>query len=134
MTKKPPKTAEKTAESRNIRFPGTRSVCSSVAILSAGVLRGLTVWPEVIEQLRTRDAALSSFLGQARAARTADGTVILRVPNPFLISMLDRPNNRDLLLSAIAAQADFPPTGLKFEVVKAADNAPDDDIFTAIEG
>jgi hypothetical protein len=100
---------------------------------SAAALRGLNVWPEVIEQLRSRDAALSSFLGQARAAQSADGTVILRVPNPFLISMLDRPNNRDLLISAIAAQADTPPTGLKFEVVKAADNAPDDEIFTAIE-
>ena len=97
-------------------------------------LRGLTVWPEVIEQLRTRDAALSSFLQHARAAQSTDGTVILRVPNAFLISMLDRPNNRDLLLSAIAAQSDTPPTGLKFEVAAAANNAPDDEIFTAIEG
>ena len=125
-----PPTIDESAATREDDAPAVNAPLEA----SAGVLRGLTIWPEVIEQLRTRDAALSSFLGQARAARTADGTVILRVPNPFLISMLDRPNNRDLLLSAIAAQSDFPPTGLKFEVVKAADNAPDDDIFTAIEG
>ncbi len=97
-------------------------------------LRGLGVWPEVIEQLRSRDAALSSFLHRARAALSADGTIILRVPNDFLVSMLDRPGNRDLILSAVAAQSDTPPTGLKFEVTAATDNAPDDDIFTAIEG
>ncbi len=97
-------------------------------------LRSLSVWPEVIEGLRSRDAALCGFLGRARAAQAADGTVILRVPSAFLVTMLDRPQNRELILSAIAAQADIPPTDLRYEVAAKTEDAPDDEIFTRIEG
>jgi len=100
----------------------------------AADLHGLSVWPEVIEQLRGRDAALCSFLQHARAAQRADGTVIVRLPNPFVLTMVDRPTNRELLLSAIAAQADLPPTGLQFELAPSDSAIPDDDIFTALEG
>lgn len=51
-----------------------------------------------------------------------------------MLTMLDRPASRELLLSAIAAQADTPPTGLRFEVIPPNSDAPDDEIFTAIEG
>lgn len=97
-------------------------------------LHALPAWPEVIDQLRQRDPALSSFLQRAKAAQDSAGCVIVRVNNPFMISMIDRPVNRELLLAALAAQLPAPPTGLRFEVSTPETRLPDDDIFTAIEG
>ncbi|MBE6575217.1 MAG: DNA polymerase III subunit gamma/tau [Ruminococcaceae bacterium] len=97
-------------------------------------LHALPVWPEVIDQLRQRDAALSSFLQRAKAAQDSAGCVIVRVNNPFMMTMIDRPANRELLLAALAAQLPTPPAGLRFEVSTPEVALPDDDIFTAIEG
>jgi DNA polymerase-3 subunit gamma/tau len=97
-------------------------------------LHALPAWPEVIDQLRQKDPALSSFLQRAKAAQDGAGCVIVRVNNPFMISMIDRPVNRELLLAALAAQLPAPPTGLRFEVSTPEITLPDDDIFTAIEG
>lgn len=104
------------------------------AAASTAGLRGLSIWPEVIEQLRTRDPALSSFLQRAKAAQTADGCIIVRLANEFMLTMLDRPASRELLLSAIAAQADTPPTGLRFEVIPPNSDAPDDRNFHGNRG
>ena len=97
-------------------------------------LHALPAWPEVIDQLRQRDPALSSFLQRAKAAQDSAGCVVVRVNNPFMISMIDRPVNRELLLAALAAQLPTPPAGLRFEVSTPDTRLPDDDIFTAIEG
>ncbi|MBQ2767698.1 MAG: DNA polymerase III subunit gamma/tau [Clostridia bacterium] len=96
-------------------------------------LHTLPAWPEVIDQLRQKDPALSSFLQRAKAAQDSAGCVIVRVNNPFMLTMIDRPVNRDLLLAALADQLSAPPAGLRFEVSTPDIQLPDDDIFTAIE-
>ncbi len=123
-----PQAAHEAKDERGAEVP------TPAPVTPAEGLRGLSVWPEVIEQLRGRDPALSSFLQRARAAQGKDGGVIIRVPNAFILTMIDRPVNRELILSAIAAQAEQPPTGLRFDVASTEETLPDDDIFTAIEG
>ena len=100
------------------------------------VLRPLRTWMEVVERVGRGDPTRVGFLKAARAYTTEEGGVIVRVDNPFALTMLQQGDCPARIRAALSAvlQRQMDEQQLRLEVAgQAAKASVIDEILEASE-
>ncbi len=92
--------------------------------VEAKLLRG---WNEIAEQAAAGDGASLGFLKMAKALSLSDGTVVLKFPNDFAKSMVDRPAVKEAVRAALcmAVKRTLSDRQLVFDVAPAGETYTD---------
>lgn len=83
--------------------------------------RAFSGWQEVIEEVTKVNPPLSAPLNGSRAAISPDGVLVVRVGNPFFLTLLSREEARATIRAIAAAVGDVPISSIEIQA-----NAPKD--------
>ena len=91
-------------------------------------LRTLRCKMEVADKLSQTDIPASSFVKNAKAYESEDGTVIFRFDGDFAISMLTRPKTKDAFIASLSSALGRPinEASVKLELQKKGEESEDD--------
>ena len=91
-------------------------------------LRTLRCKMEVADKLSQTDIPASSFVKNAKAYESEDGTVIFRFEGDFAISMLTKPKTKDAFIASLSSALGRPinEASVKLELQKKGEESEDD--------
>lgn len=82
----------------------SQSQTASEPLPGKKTLRAAGYWIEIIKKFEKSDITNGSFLTNSQAYKTdGDGILVIRLPNKFAVTMLDKPAVKDKLLTLAAA-------------------------------
>ena len=93
--------------------------------------RAFNGWQEVIEEVTKVKPPLSAPLNGSRAAISPDGVLVVRVGNPFFLTLLSREEARATVRAIAAAVGDAPISSIEFQA--SAPKEASNSILDALE-